>query len=432
MTAVLERFEGLASRFEALRREPVFGAGAAGRAREAAFQRFLAAGFPTTRDEEWRHTSVAPIAALPFLRASAHAPRAGAVSPFFFGSERVRIVLVNGRVSRQLSALDALPAGVTVHTLAEPPAALAGSALEPWARPARPFVDLNEAFFEDVVDIRIAPRTVLDAPVHVVAVTAGDQPGALVLPRVLVHVGEGAEASVIESYVSLGDAPVLTSAVTEITLEPAAVVDHVKLQREAGTAFHMASLAVHLARASTFASRAITLGGRIARNDITAVLGGEGAECTLNGLYVATGESLVDTHTTIDHARPHCPSHEVYKGILAGRARAVFNGKIIVRPDAQKTDAKQTNRALLLSDDAQINTKPQLEIFADDVKCTHGAAIGQLDEDALFYLRSRGLDGLAARHLLIHAFAGDVLGEIKHQPVSEAVMRLVDAKLSID
>jgi Fe-S cluster assembly protein SufD len=208
-------------------------------------------------------------------------------------------------------------------------------------------------------------------------------------------------------------------------------VDHVKLQQEPEAAFHMASLTVHLDRASTFASRALTLGGRISRNDITAVLGGEGAECTLNGLYVVTGDSLADTHTIIDHAMPHCPSHEIYKGILSGRARAVFNGKIIVRPDAQKTDAKQTNRALLLSDEAQINTKPQLEIFADDVKCTHGAAIGQLDDDAMFYLRSRGIDAMAARNLLIHAFAGDVLNEIRHAPVSEAAMRLVEAKLAL-
>jgi Fe-S cluster assembly protein SufD len=162
------------------------------------------------------------------------------------------------------------------------------------------------------------------------------------------------------------------------------------------------------------------------------VLDGEGAECTLNGLYVATGDSLVDTHTTIDHAKAHCPSHEVYKGILAGRARAVFNGKILVRPDAQKTDAKQTNRALLLSDDAQVNTKPQLEIFADDVKCTHGAAVGQLDEDALFYLRARGIDEASARIMLIHAFAGQVLDGIRSETVRDATLHAVDRKLSIE
>ena len=178
-----------------------------------------------------------------------------------------------------------------------------------------------------------------------------------------------------------------TNAVTEVAVGENAIVDHYKVQEEAVDAFHIAAMHVHAARSATFSSHAFSLGGKLARNDIFAVLDGEGAECTLNGLYLADGERLVDTHTTIDHAKPHCPSHEVYKGILGGRARAVFNGKIIVRPDAQKTDAKQTNRALLLTDDATINTKPQLEIFADDVKCTHGAAIGQLDEDAMFYLR---------------------------------------------
>jgi Fe-S cluster assembly protein SufD len=193
----------------------------------------------------------------------------------------------------------------------------------------------------------------------------------------------------------------------------------------------MATMTVWLGRASTFTSHALTFGGRIARNDISAVLDGEGAECTLNGLYVANGDHLVDTHTTIDHAKPHCPSHEVYKGILAGRARAVFNGKILVRQDAQKTDAKQTNRALLLSDEAQVNTKPQLEIFADDVKCTHGAAIGQLDEDAMFYLRARGIDDWSARVMLIHAFAGDLLDRISAESVRTAAMKAVEHKLAI-
>jgi Fe-S cluster assembly protein SufD len=188
---------------------------------------------------------------------------------------------------------------------------------------------------------------------------------------------------------------------------------------------------VRLSRAGTYDSRAITLGGRIVRNDIVSRLEGEGAECTLDGLYVADGETLVDTHTTIDHARAHCPSHEVYKGIMAGRAQAVFNGKIIVRPDAQKTDAKQTNKALLLSDNAQINSKPQLEIFADDVRCTHGATVGQLDEDQLFYLRARGLSQMTARNMLIHAFAGDVLAGVRVDAVRELTLRLVDEKLNI-
>jgi Fe-S cluster assembly protein SufD len=205
----------------------------------------------------------------------------------------------------------------------------------------------------------------------------------------------------------------------------------VKIQLEAGSAFHMGNTSAWLSRASTFTSHALTFGGRIARNDISAVLDGEGAECTLDGLYVADAESLVDTHTTIDHAKPHCPSHERYKGILAGRAKAVFNGKIIVRQDAQKTDAKQTNRALLLSDGAQVNTKPQLEIFADDVKCTHGAAIGQLDDDAMFYLRARGISEIDARNLLIHAFAAEVLETTKIGAARERAMHLLEEKLSL-
>ena len=206
---------------------------------------------------------------------------------------------------------------------------------------------------------------------------------------------------------------------------------HVKFERETAAVFHLAATTIDVGRAGVYDSRALTFGGRIVRNDIVARLSGEGAECTLDGLYVSDGETLVDTHTTIDHAQAHCPSHEVYKGILAGSAQAVFNGKIIVRPGAQKTDAKQTNKALLLSDGARINTKPQLEIFADDVKCTHGAAIGQLDEDALFYLRARGIAGLDARNLLIHAFAGEVIDEVTIPAVRDAALHAMEAKLSL-
>jgi Fe-S cluster assembly protein SufD len=271
----------------------------------------------------------------------------------------------------------------------------------------------------------------VERPLHVLMVTIADGLPSLVAPRLVVHAGEGAQVSIVESYASLGSVATLTTAVTEVHLDAGAIVDHVKMQRETVSAFHMATLAVWLDRASTFTSQALTFGGRIARNDITATLDGEGAECTIDGLYVTDGDALVDTHTTIDHARPHCPSHELYKGILAGKARAVFNGKIIVRPDAQKTDAKQTNKALLLTDDAQVNTKPQLEIFADDVKCTHGAAIGQLDEDAMFYMQARGISWLDARNLLIHAFAGEVLDRVKVDTVRAEATRLMEEKLKL-
>jgi len=202
-------------------------------------------------------------------------------------------------------------------------------------------------------------------------------------------------------------------------------VHHVKVQRESRKAFHVAGTFARLGRGSVFSSHNISFGGAIVRNDISALLDGEGAEATLNGLYLADGDRLVDNHTVIDHAKAHCPSHEVYKGVLGGKARAVFNGKIFVREDAQKTNAKQTNKALLLSDDAQINTKPQLEIFADDVKCTHGAAIGQLDEDALFYLRARGISRTDAQHFLIRAFAADVLHQVQPAAIRDRLERLM-------
>jgi Fe-S cluster assembly protein SufD len=316
---------------------------------------------------------------------------------------------------------------VTARTLRD-----AGVGSEVGAMLGGPFADLNAAFFEDGLAIAIPAKAIVSAPVHVLSVTVGGEKPVMASPRVHLTVGERAEVSIIEDYVSLGGAAsTFTNSVLMMRVDASAMVRHVKLQREGGDAFHLATMTLHLTRGATVSSTAVTLGGRIARNDIIATLDGEGAECTLNGLYVATGTSLVDTHTTIHHAQPHCPSHELYKGILGGRARAVFNGKIVVAIDAQKTDAKQTNKALLLSDDAQVNTKPQLEIFADDVKCTHGAAIGQLDDDAMFYLRSRGLSETDARNLLIHAFAGEVLDGVGVASVRERAMRLIEGMLGV-
>jgi Fe-S cluster assembly protein SufD len=252
----------------------------------------------------------------------------------------------------------------------------------------------------------------------------------MVNARSLIVAGDRSQARIVENYVGAGS--YFTNGVTEVVAGENAVVDHYKVQHESEQAYHIAGMFVHAARSATFSSHSFSLGGRLVRNDVVTVLDGEGAECTLNGLYLADGERLVDNHTTIDHAKPHCPSHEVYKGILGGKARAVFNGKIIVRPDAQKTDAKQTNRALLLSDGASINTKPQLEIFADDVKCTHGAAIGQIDEDALFYLRARGLTYFEARDLLIHAFAGQIIDGVKIEPLRRALEGDLYAQLARD
>jgi Fe-S cluster assembly protein SufD len=428
---VAERHETLTTAFDAFRKDAAFGPAWLARARQASFDRFLTRGFPTTREEEWSFTNVAPIANAPLARAAAASPTREQLAPYLFDGVAT-LVVVNGRVSKGLSTLGTLPNGVTVETIeharAEQPAVKQreiGSAVP------TVFVDLNGAFFEDLVTIRVAPKAVVAEPLHVLfVVVPGSQP-AIVAPRLAIDAGEASQITLIESYATLGEGGALTTAVTDVTLGAGAVVDHVKIQRESASVFHLASTFVHLARAGTFTSQAITFGGRIARNDIVAVLDGEGAECTLNGLYLADGDTVVDTHTTIDHAQPHCPSHEVYKGILAGRSKAVFNGKIIVRQDAQKTDAKQTNKALLLSDDATINTKPQLEIFADDVKCTHGAAIGQLDDDAMFYLRARGVGEVEAKSMLIHAFAGQVLDGIKVDAVRERVMIVMEEKLRI-
>ncbi len=434
MAQVAERQDALTSAFEAFRKDPAFGAGGMGSTREDAFARFSAAGFPTTRQEEWRFTNVAPIARMPLTRPAAADVSRAVADPFLLADGLAhRVVLVNGRWSPALSSLASLPAGVSVRSLREAlessPASMRGVLAE--TPSLTPFVDLNTAFVEDGVVIEVAARAVIDEPLHIVCLAVPGGEPAMICPRIVVLAGERSQMFLVESYAGSADGVTFTNAVTQVNLGVEASVDHAKFQREQPSAFHIAATFARVDRGGRLTSHALTLGGKIARNDIIATLAGEAAECTLDGLYVADGDSLVDTHTTIDHAMPHQPSHELYKGILAGRARAVFNGKIIVRQDAQKTNAKQTNKALLLTDEAQINTKPQLEIFADDVKCTHGAAIGQLDEDALFYMQARGIAAADARNLMIHAFAGEVLDGVREDVVREQAMRLLEEKLSL-
>jgi Fe-S cluster assembly protein SufD len=428
MAPVAERQDSLDGAFEAVRRDAPLGVGALGQMREAAFARFTAAGFPTTRDEEWRFTNLAPVAALTYERAAnvSVAPDATAALVNVTGAA-VCLTVVNGRLVGDPPAT--LPAGLAIRSLRTTRA----EDLSP-SRPSGGTIlaDLNTALFEDIVVVEIAPKAIIEGPVVIISVVVPGPKPTVVAPRMLVRVGEAAQASLVEVHGEIGEgAPVFVAPAVDVTVEAAGILDHVKYQCQGTASFHVANAFVRIGRAGTFTSHAVTVGGRIARNDIVSTLDGEGAECTLNGLYVAGGESLVDTHTTIDHAKAHCPSHEVYKGILTGRARAVFNGKIIVRQDAQKTDAKQTNKALLLTDDAQINTKPQLEILADDVKCTHGATVGQLDDDAMFYLQARGIGTEQARNMLVHAFAGDVLNGIRSEDVRHAAMARVDAILNL-
>jgi Fe-S cluster assembly protein SufD len=324
-------------------------------------------------------------------------------------------VVVNGCFDETLSAYGALPLGVVVEGLAVSLEADGSSARDialDLDISGLPFAALNAAFLEDGVHIVIPEGAVLSAPIQVVVATLSGARPVMAHPRLVIEARAQSQATIVLSFVGEGGEPYLSNVVTQVRVDGGAVLELITDQRESPAAFHVHHLHAVCGEGGILHSRAVSLGGKIVRNDLSAVLDGEGAHATLDGVYLADGSDLVDNHTSIDHAVAHCTSHELYKGILGGQARAVFNGRILVRPDAQKTDAKQTNRALLLSDDAQINSNPQLEIFADDVKCTHGAAVGQLDEEALFYLQARGLTPAQARDMLLHAFAGEVLGEI--------------------
>jgi Fe-S cluster assembly protein SufD len=405
--------------------------------REDALHRFLDLGFPTTRDEEWRYTTVAPIVEQVFtLPEASPASTRVDLAPFVLaGDFAAQLVFVNGQYAPALSEMRDLPAGVVVESLASALASRPDD-VEPYLAPAatverQAFTLLNAAFLSDGACIRIPAHATLEKPIHALFVSApeSDRRATMTHLRVLMVMGADSRATFVESYAGPETANYFTNAVTQIVLAENALLDHYKIQRESVPASHVSTTFIRAARSATCTSHSVSLGGGLVRNDVMAVLDGEGAECTLNGLYFADQRRFVDNHTTIDHAQPHCDSREMYKGILADAARGVFNGKIIVRPDAQKTDAKQTNRALLLSEDAQINTKPQLEIFANDVKCTHGAAIGQLDEEAVFYLRSRGLSEPEARHMLIHAFASDVLQRMPLASIRASVEAVLQRQL---
>jgi Fe-S cluster assembly protein SufD len=393
--------------------------------RSRAAARFAALGVPTVRDEEWRFTNVAPLAAIDFAPAESISGAADRIARFPYADAPVRLVIVNGRFEPALSRTKELPRGVKAGSLALAMTEDADVVQRYFGQVAdfgsRAFTALNTALTEDGAFVHVPDGVVLDQPIHIMYVTGADASKVMAQPRTLIVAGAQAQARVVESFIGADGEVYFANAVSEVFVGENAVVDHYRVQQESADAFHVGSLHVHTARNATFLSHSFSLGGRLVRNEVEAILDGEGGDCTLSGLYLADRDRLVDNHTTIDHAKPHCGSHEVYKGILGGTARAVFNGKIVVRKDAQKTDAKQTNRALLLTDGATINTKPQLEIFADDVKCTHGAAVGQLDEDALFYLRARGLTLAEARDMMIHAFAGEILARVQIEPLHDAL-----------
>jgi len=392
--------------------------------RRQAIRSFEESGFPTTRDEEWRETNVAPIAAAPFRmsKPGTNGITAARLGEFVLGDlDCCNLVFVNGFYSRELSTPAALPRGVRAGSLA--------AALESEPKNVEPhlaryagfqqnaFTALNTACMMDGGYVCIPPETLLSKVIHLLFISTLEGESTVTYPRNLIVLGSGSQAGVIESYVSTHDGAYFTNAVTEIVAGDGATLAHYRLQQESENAYHIGALQVQQAASSTISSHSISLGGLLTRNDITAVLDGEGGELALNGLYVTRNRQHVDNHTSIVHARPRCNSREVYKGILDDRSTGVFHGRIVVRPDAQKTNAKQSNKNLLLSKEALVNSKPQLEIFADDVKCTHGATIGRLREEELFYLRSRGIGEDAARTLLTYAFAAEILGAVKIKPL---------------
>jgi Fe-S cluster assembly protein SufD len=397
---------------------------------------FAGLGFPTTHLEDWKYTNVQPIAGTAFqpARREANAELAGklARSPLFKGCSR--LVFVNGFFAQELSSLNNFPAKAQVTSLAEALTKAPAPLEEHLGRYAdfkqHAFVALNTALTEDGAYVEIPKGLVVESPIQLLYVsTSLAQPHAA-HPRNLIVVGQEGQVKVIETHLSLDAGAYFTNAVTEIVAGENSSVDYVKLQQESPAAYHVATVVAHQARSATVETNSIALGALLGREELIAVLAGEGAEALLRGLYVTDGRQLMDNHTTIDHAQPHCSSREFYKGVLDGKSTGVFNGKIIVRPDAQKTDSKQSDKNLLLSEDAVINTKPQLEIFADDVKCTHGATIGQIDAEAIFYLRSRGIGLEEARNLLVVAFAGEIIDRVKFQPLRDRLRAELAARLA--
>jgi Fe-S cluster assembly protein SufD len=429
--------------------------------RRAGLDSFAQLGFPTSHEEDWKYTSVTPITnvafrpAEPELAGSAaekikrlalgEVAAGRAMIASWSASQEIgrlpladlrccRLTFINGRYCPELSTPETLPQGVKVGSLSAAlksrVASLEGHLAQYADYKTHPFVALNTAFLEDGAFVELPKGVVLEKPIHLLFLAKADGQPTVCHPRNLILAGRESQAAFIETYVGLAGEIYFTNAVTELVAGEGAVIDYTKVQQESETAFHYARVQVHQHRSSTVATHSLAFGGALVREEIQTVLDGEGAEATLHGLYVVAGQQHVDNHSTIDHAKPHCNSRELYKGVLEGKSEGVFSGKIIVRKDAQKTDSKQSNKNLLLSEEAVINTKPQLEIYADDVKCTHGATVGQIDPEAIFYLRSRGIALQEARRLLTFAFANDILEQIKHAPLREQLTGSLFARLA--
>jgi Fe-S cluster assembly protein SufD len=403
--------------------------------RRNAFARFCEVGFPTTHDEDWRFTNVSAIAQTPFLlgRNDRARPLQFELEPYRVPGFACQLVFLNGRFVPEVSSLAGIPAWLEVSSLADQIVGNPG-VIEPHLgqyvdirRDA--FCALNTAFVEDGAYIHIRRSAAAEEPIYLLFVSAANDIPTMSHPRNLIWAEENSQVTVVEDYVSLDGGTAFTNAVTELVAGDNAVVSHYMVEREHVHSYSVSTLRIQQGRGANVASHSVLTGGALVRNNVHPVLAGEGGECLINGLFIGNGRQHLDNYMLVEHRSPRCASRQFYNGILDGHAHGVFHGRIVVHKDAQKTDAKQTNRNLLLSDDAQIDTKPQLEIHADDVKCTHGATIGQIEEDALFYLRSRGIDEPSARRLLLFAFASECLDRMKPGPARTHVEALINRNL---
>jgi Fe-S cluster assembly protein SufD len=406
--------------------------------RADAMEIFLDKGFPDMRMEEWKYTDIRTLTRHHFTPSpgSADIHESSLETRLLNNEPAHRLVFVDGHFAPELCPFNTLLTGVTITSLAY---ALDNrpEELEAWlghnADLYKPgFNALNTAFMSDGAYINLAPDVVLEQPIHLLFIATG-RPDTVTTLRNIIVAGARSKARILESYIALNDAAYLTNTVTEINTGDSADIEHYKLEQESESAYHMAGIYVKQDRDSRYTSHNIALGGWLVRNDLHVALNDSGADCTLNGLYITRGRQHVDNHTWIDHNKPRTTSNQWYKGVLDGRSRAVFNGRVVVHKDAQKTTAQQSNHNLLLSGNAEVDAKPQLEIYADDVKCAHGCTVGQLDAEALFYLRSRAVDAATARSILVYAFAADVLERIQLRPVrqlleQELAVRLMDTE----
>jgi len=394
--------------------------------REKALAEFVRLGFPTVRLEDWRYTSLREIVEGGFTADGDDTPIDAATGAQVDAAlaDAPGMAFVDGRLYADAPAISGVHLRPLTETGADALAAM--NVVGEISRSS--LVSLNTAFFRSGALLRVADDTIVEQPIHLLHAST-PRPTRASHVRTVIEVGRNSRVTVIEHFLGLGDAVGWTNAVTDIVLAEGATLSHYKIQRESTGAYHTADISAVQGADSNWHSVSIALGAHLCRNDIRSRLAAAGARCSFDGLYMAGGEQHVDHHTMVDHAAPHCTSEELYKGVLGGRAAGVFNGKVLVRADAQRTDARQLNKNLLLSDAATIDTKPQLEIFADDVKCSHGATTGRLDDEAVFFLRARGLDETAARNLLTYAFANEIVERIATEPLRDRLEAIVRDRL---